>query len=221
MNLWRYCHFTIYIEFIGRMWYKICDILSSLLLNSSCDKSLRFLVIIMKIDYRKKRSRNSTQASVEIDYDKLANAIVKANRMADKEELQPEQKGKTKIKFFKGLWRLIKGDVDTEEEMTLGLFSLILSGFFFVIAIIGFIFALFVIGSLIVKMEWAFSQILSNIVFIGVTVLSSFIVCFISVIALCAGREVEKSKDKNFIFNAFSGVVGLIALVVALIALKK
>lgn len=107
---------------------------------------------------------------------------------------------------------MIKGDVDTEEEMTLGLFSLILSGFFFVI------------GSLIVKiikMEWAFSQILSNIVFIGVTVLSSFIVCFISVIALCAGREVEKSKDKNFIFNAFSGVVGLIALVVALIALKK
>lgn len=206
------------------MWYKICDILSSLLLNSLCNKSSKFLVIIMKIGYRKKRSRNSTQASVEIDYDKLANAIVKANRMANKEELQSEPKGKTEVKFFKGLWRLIKGDIDTDEQMTLGLFSLILSFFFFTIAIIGFIFAFFIICALVVeiiKTEWVCSQILNNIVLIVVVALFAFIVFFISIIALCAGREVEKSKDKNFIFNAFSGVVGLIALVVALIALKK
>ncbi len=181
-------------------------------------------MIIMKSKYLKKRIRNSAQASVEIDYDKLANAIVKANRLADKEELQPEPKEKTKVKIFKGLWRLIKGDIDTEEQMTLGLFSLILSFFFFTVAIIGFIFALFVMCSLIaeiVKMEWTCSQILSNIFFIIFTTMILIIMFLISVIVFCAGREVEKSKDKSFIFNAFSGVVGLIALIVALIALNK
>lgn len=177
----------------------------------------------MKNRYRNKGNRNRASVSVEIDYDKLANAIVKANRMADKEELQPEQKGKTKIKFFKGLWQLIKGDIDTEEQMTLGLFSLILSGFFFVIAIIGFIFSAYGAYSLIVqamKFEWIYGQFINNIVFIVLTALSLIIIFLISIITLCASREVEKSKDKNFIFNAFSGVVGLIALVVALIALK-
>lgn len=180
-------------------------------------------MIIMKIGYRKKRSRNLASVSVEIDYDKLANAIVKANRMADKEELKSEPKGKAKVKFFKGLWRLIKGDIDTEEQMTLGLFSLILSGFFYVIAIIGFIFVFYGAYSLIVQaieFEWMYGQILSNIVFIVLTALSLIIIFLISIVTLCASREVEKSKDKNFIFNAFSGVVGLIALVVALIALK-
>lgn len=178
----------------------------------------------MKSKYRKKRIRNSAQNAVEIDYDKLANAIVKANRMADKEELQPEAQEKTKVNFFKGLWRLIKGDIDTEEQMTLGLFSLILSGFFFVIAIISFIFSVYGAYSLIVqaiKFEWIYGQIINNIVFIVLTALSLIIIFLISIITLCASREVEKSKDKNFIFNAFSSVVGLIALVVALLALKK
>ena len=136
-------------------------------------------MIILKNRYRNKGNRNRASVSVEIDYDKLANAIVKANRMADKEELQPEQKGKTKIKFFKGLWQLIKGDIDTEEQMTLGLFSLILSGFFFVIAIIGFIFSAYGAYSLIVqamKFEWMYDQILSNIVFIVLTALSLIII---------------------------------------------
>lgn len=122
----------------------------SIVINSLRDKSLRFLVIIMKNKYGKRGNRNHAPISVEIDYDKLANAIVKANRMVGTEELQPKPKGETKVKFFKGLWRLIKGDINTNEQMTLGLFSLILS-FFFAVAIVGFIFALFVIGSLIVK----------------------------------------------------------------------
>ena len=73
----------------------------------------------------------------------------------------------------------------------------------------------------IVKMEWTCSQILSNIFFIIFTTMILIIMFLISVIVFCAGREVEKSKDKSFIFNAFSGVVGLIALIVALIALNK
>lgn len=181
-------------------------------------------MIIMKNKYGKKGNRNRKPISVEIDYDKLANAIVKANRMADKEELQPKPKGETKVKFFKGLWRLIKGDIDTNEQMTLGLFSLILSFFFFAVAIIGFIFAFFGACSLVVeiiKMEWVCSQILSNIFFIVFTTMSLIVIFLLSVIIFCAGREIEKSKDKSFIFNAFSGIVGLIALVVALLALKK
>lgn len=58
----------------------------------------------MKNRYRNKGNRNRAPVSVEIDYDNLANAIVKANCMADKEELQPETNEETKVKFFKGLW---------------------------------------------------------------------------------------------------------------------
>ena len=137
--------------------------------------------------------------NVEIDYDKLAMAIVKAQEKAQDE---------------------------TEEKFTKGTFSLLTSWVLHVIGMLGLLISLYAFGYGIyyaVKvLQWIDGvHILAN-VFICIFILAiTFCIGILSFMLFKSGSEIQKSKDKNFVISVFSALSGFIALVVALIALFK
>ena len=66
----------------------------------------------------------------DIDYDKLAQAIIKAQNQQTEDEFKPEEK----IDFFKGLWLILSNKKDTNGIFTISLFSMFTSLLFKVIA---------------------------------------------------------------------------------------
>lgn len=137
--------------------------------------------------------------NVEMDYDKLATAIVKAQE---------------KVK------------ADQEEKFTKGTFSILTSWVLHLIGVLGFLIALFsiVYGIYYVAniLQWSDGiHIFANIFTCLFILAIIFCVGVLSFMIFKAGSEIQKSKDKNFVVSVFSALSGFIALVVALIALFK
>lgn len=156
----------------------------------------------------------------DIDYDKLAQAIIKAQNQQTEDEFKPEEK----IDFFKGLWLILSNKKDTNGIFTISLFSMFTSLLFKVIAIIGFVLgpAIIVVTihstiELIKVGNNVFFTILTAIAFIAVSI---FMIVFM-VIVWGASNEIDKEKDRNYVISVFSGIVSLVALIVAIIALLK
>ena len=137
--------------------------------------------------------------NVEMDYDKLATAIVKA-----KETVKADQ----------------------EEKFTKGTFSLLTSWVLHLIGVLGFLIALFsiVYGIYYVAniLQWSDGiHIFANIFTCLFILAIIFCVGVLSFMIFKSGSEIQKSKDKNFVVAVFSALSGFIALVVALVALFK
>ena len=137
--------------------------------------------------------------NVEIDYDKLATAIVKAQE---------------------------KASGDMEEKFTKGTFSILTAWVLYIIGVLGFITALYAFGYGIYYtayiLEWIDNvHIISNIFICGFIVIIALCIGLLSFMLFKSGNEIQKSKDKNFIVAVFSALSGFIALVVALVALFK
>lgn len=167
---------------------------------------------------------------IEIDYDKLAQAIVKANRLAEKTEQgheESEKKGNAFVDFWKAVWKLFTGKYKVEGEYWItSVFSIILSAIFFIVGWLGFIcsismFAYFFYYAIKVLSWTEAERIVQNIGSLMLELVIIFLTFLISLMMIGAGREAQKSKDKNFIVGAFSGMVSLVALIVSLIALVK
>lgn len=160
----------------------------------------------------------------EIDYDKLAEAIVKAQKQAEEEQYKEETKTKITIKdYIKAIGLILKNKSDTKGNLTASIFVLLISMTFRFIAFTGFSFAL---TGVIVAIKCILHGIdVGNIALwvisaIGLIILSVFIFLY-SVIIWGASNEVEKEKDKNYIVSVFSGIVSFAALIIAVIALVK
>ena len=147
----------------------------------------------------KNTKEENINVNIEIDYDRLATAIVKAQE---------------KVK------------ADQEEKFTQGIFSLLTSWVLHIIGALGLFIALYALGYGIyhaVKiLQWIdgvhiFGNILTCLFILAII----FCVGVLSFMILKAGSEIQKSKDKNFVVSVFSALSGFIALVVALIALFK
>lgn len=169
---------------------------------------------------------------IEIDYDKLAQAIVKANRLAEKaeqmqEQGQSEKKGNAFFRFWKAVWKLLTGKYKVEGEYWItSVFSVILSAIFFIVGWLGFIgsigaFAYFFYYAIKVLSWTGAGSIVQNIVSLIFNLALIFLTFLISLMMIGAEREARNSKDKNFIVGAFSGMVSLVALIVSFIALVK
>lgn len=167
---------------------------------------------------------------LEIDYDKLAQAIVKANRLAEKtehEQAEGERKGNAFARFWKNVGKLLTGKYKVEGEHWITVvFSVILSAIFFVVGWLGFICSISMFGYFfyyaIKVLTWTGAEVIAqNIFSLMLELVIIFLTFLISLMMIGAGREAQKSKDKNFIVGAFSGMVSLVALIVSLIALVK
>lgn len=141
----------------------------------------------------------SINVNVEIDYDKLATAIVQAQEKAKTHE---------------------------EEKFTKGTFSLLTSWVLHTIGALGFFIALYAFGygiyHAITVLQWVGGlHVLANIITCIFILTLTFCVGVLSFMLFKSGSEIQKSKDKNFIVAVFSALSGFIALVVALVALFK
>ena len=143
---------------------------------------------------------NIQELNLEIDYDKLAQAIVKAQ-----EEIQEKNNG--------------------AKSFTSSAFATITSLAFRGVAILGWIVAFAMIvatWNIFITLEWlTLIEVIKNIMIIVVGLALFLMIFLYSLLLWKAAKEIEKEKDRNYIIAVFSGIVSLAALIVALVALFK
>ena len=143
---------------------------------------------------------NIGELNLEIDYDKLAVAIVKANSKHDAEANQ-------------------------SKKFTSGMFSMSVFVILRVIALLGWIIAFcLLLGSvnILTAMSWEdFSSVAKNIFQIVYTEAIVALLVLYPLMLWKSAKEIETEKDRNYIISVFSGIVSFAALIVALVALFK
>ena len=165
---------------------------------------------------------NIKELNVDIDYDKLADAIVVAQKKAiEKENENAEAKKKENI--FSAIWKILKGKKSDDGRYISAPFVVIVSLFYRIIALFGFlaliVFDIVGITSL-VRSPWnEAGRIFINILSIIFIVLISICVFLFSIMFWGAANDIEYEKDKNYILGTFSGLISVAALIVAIIAL--
>lgn len=139
----------------------------------------------------------------DFDYDKLAEAIVKAQETVEQKKQEEEQK---------------------RAHFTSGFMSWIVTAFFYVLSTAC---ALLTISSVVGIWGWCaeygkcsdIAAIFDHTV--GLLFLIVIFVFAILLMLLCffSAREVSKETDKHYLSSLFSGTIGFVALIVAIIAL--
>ena len=168
---------------------------------------------------KNKQQNNNSQKIVvqEFDYDKLAEAIVKAQK---KVEIVPQEDDDEETFVEKAVTEKIQQGKLFPQSL-----SKLMQAFFYVLAVaialsMLLVIALIVIG--IINTGWSDIEVVfTNIYLIAIAVLSVPIVSVAVVIMFKIAKELGAEKDKNYIISSFSSVVSFVALIVALIALFK
>ncbi len=150
----------------------------------------------------KKKEKTTVQIqnlNLEIDYDKLADAIVRAQR---KSEERPKV-----------------------GKYTKGVLTLPLLLFFRGIAILGWLLAACTPYSLFQtfhNVSWKKAgAVVGNLISIVTAIAIALSIALFSFILWKSAKEVENEKDRFFLVSLFSGIVSFVALIVAVIALYK
>lgn len=143
---------------------------------------------------------NIGELNFDIDYDKLATAIVKA------------------------LEKTIT-DANQSEKFTSGTFAMVIVVAFRCVAILGWILAI-ATSFAIVNMVQSFvldglRSVVGNVLGIAFSVALFVILVLYSVLLWKSAKEIETEKDRNYIIAVFSGIVSFAALIVVLVALFK
>ena len=141
----------------------------------------------------RKRRRNITIVNNEMDYDKLAEAIVKANT----KQLEKYSPSREWMKY-------------------------ILIPFFRILAIASGLLAIAMFVSLCKNITSIFeSGTLTEITAFLFEFLITFFTAGFCVFSLVTAKEIDKENDRTYIASMFSNIVAIAALVVALVALVK
>lgn len=173
-------------------------------------------------------AKENTQVRIEIDYDKLAESIAKAQEIVKEKEFQELEEKEKKIGFWKAIKifrKLQKGEIDTKGEatpMVMPMFTSLMAKVFSII--FELISALLFMGLVlfaIFKMSWGINQIIPNIAELLMVLFVDIILFVISFIMSVVGNDIEKSKDKHYVLSVFSALAGFGALIVSIIALIK
>ena len=143
---------------------------------------------------------NIAELNLEIDYDKLAEAIVKAQEKSENE-------------------------ANRNKKFTSGTFAMIICFAFRGVAILGWLIAL-ATPIAIINMAKSFvwgevNAIVSNVFSIAFAVALFVVLVLYSFLLWKSAKEIETEEDRNYIISVFSGIVSFAALIVALVALFK
>ena len=174
----------------------------------------------------RKRKRCITIINNTIDYDKLAQAIVKANAISEsskEKESKPEEKVTLK-KFLTTVRDIIVNKKQSNGEITSGLFSVVICSFFNTIAVLGAGLAIIMFIGLIItaiKFPWSINTVFNNIFGIVLAIIFLAIIAMLSLFFRASANEMAVEKDRNYIVSVFSAVICFVALIVSLVALFK
>ena len=153
---------------------------------------------------------NIQELNLEIDYDKLAEAIVKAQEKSDTKE------STSKIGFWQKVWCVITNKNDDSTVSLTDSLAGLMSFFFNAVSWLLFILGLLCIGvSVVVIVQKTALQYLATYI------VMAFLLPLLSLIMRGIANEIGREEDKNYIISAFSGIVSFVALIVALVALFK
>ena len=141
----------------------------------------------------RKRRRSITIVNNEIDYDKLAEAIVKANA-GHQEQYSPSREW---MKYI--LIPIFWGVAILSGLLTIGMF----------ISLCQNISVVFESGTLIELLTFLFEFIIT------------FFTAGFCVFSIVTAKEIDKENDRTYVASMFSNIVTIAALVVALVALLK
>ena len=158
---------------------------------------------------------NIQELNLKIDYDKLAEAIVKVKQI--EEEKAREKKIKTtKTSFWHKVWCVITNKTDDATVSLTSALTGLMSLFFNAVSWLLLIFGLLCIAvSVVVIIQKTALQYLATYIVMAV------LLTLLALIMRGIANEIGREEDKNYIIAAFSSVVSFVALIVALIALFK
>lgn len=143
---------------------------------------------------------NIQELNLEIDYEKLAEAIVKAQ-----EKNESEANGRKKY--------------------TSGTFASLISFVFYALSIFGWVFSIAIpisIYSMWNTFRWdSFASGIGNITAMLLMLGIMAVIVLYSILLWRSAKEIETEKDRNYIISVFSGIVSFAAMIIALIALLK
>lgn len=165
------------------------------------------------------------ELNLEIDYDKLAKAIVKA-QSASENLIQQKMQDKEKLtikSFFKRVYYIIFNKKQSNGTLTSGLLGGLIEMVFNMIAVLGvlvFVCCIIVLVEIIMR-SWTVDMIVYNLISIFLIISCLVVTALFSLIFRGAANEMAIEKDRNYVVAVFSGVVSFAALVVALVALLK
>lgn len=171
-----------------------------------------------------KHYHNVFRSTTEIDYDKLAKAIVKAQQEAEQQkEIESQQKeNNTKelslCETLKLIGLVIINKVESNGTMTSGFLGGVMSFVFNVLAILSVVVMVLggIMGVLVLKeVALTESSCMLNITIVVLTAAFVVIAATIAFIFRCIANEIAKEKDRNYVIAVFSAVVAFAALVVS------
>lgn len=158
---------------------------------------------------------NIEKLNLEIDYDKLADSIAKAQITAKKETQFAE-----KVGFWKSVGKTILNKEKMNGNRTAILLAKIMSTFFNFIAVLGVVFAIATIVVTIQKLNWSIAiwPFVTQFLIVAAAVI---VMLSISLIFRAIANEIMAEKDRIYIATLFFGLTSLASLIVALVALFK
>ena len=143
---------------------------------------------------------NIQELNLEIDYDKLAEAMIKA-----------QEKSETVA--------------NKNPKYTSSTFALLISITFRIVAVIGWLLTITIpiaVVNIVGKLVWNnVGNFTTNIISIAIIVVIGVAIGVYSFFLWKSAKEIEAEKDRNYIISVFSGIVSFAALIVALVALFK
>lgn len=143
---------------------------------------------------------NIQELNLEINYDKLAEAIVTAQEKSEDE-------------------------ANKNRKFTSGSFAMLIMVAFGGFSIFVALLAASLILALVVSwntLQWdGFTNIVVSILTIAFCIVFAIVLVLYAVLLWKSAKEIETEKDRNYIISVFSGIVSFAALIVALVALFK
>lgn len=156
----------------------------------------------------KKKKKTKTVIKNEIDYEKLTDAIVKAQKEIDYDKL---------AEAIVNAQRRVN-EADSSISKT---FVVITGMFFYAVSILGGIMAIFIGAYSIWYVVSNFnndSKVTIGLLILFVVLVVAIILMFTYLLFKCA-KEIENEKDKQYIISLFSAVVCFVALILSFVAL--
>lgn len=166
---------------------------------------------------------NIESVNLEIDYDKLAEAIVNAQEKAEKVE-KNENENNDKQSLLNAIKLIMTNKVESNGAFLTGALTLVLTTVFKTISVIGFLTDICIFVSSILFLstrQWNVSSVIFNLFLIIVSISIIIIVFLFSVIIWGASNEINEEKDKYYVVSVFSSIVSLTALIISAISLIK
>ena len=150
---------------------------------------------ISNVDQRPRTITKIENLKVEIDYDELADAIVKAEKSTNE----------------------VKGYTSNTFAALAGFIFRMAGGIGLLMSVFGTIYGIVYL----VNFDWKNASILGSVMLIIFVAMIFVFIFAISILLLKSAKEIEYEKDRQFVVSVFSAIVSFTALIVALVALNK